>query len=205
MWHQLVIGILLGWGAAIPIGPMNLEIVRRNLRIGTRYGVSFGLGACSADITYLILLSVGAITILQHPLWLRSVGFIGALILAWFGIMALRMPPPSPTSQQSQQPQRSLFKHWGQGYLLTLLNPYTVLFWASVSSQIVSLSRYGPYAAVFTGLGVLIGTVSWVSILNGGLHISRHKIPDRIINYLNKAGGIILLVFAAIGVIHAIY
>ncbi len=32
---HLLFGLLLGWGAAIPIGPMNLEIIRRNLRYGT--------------------------------------------------------------------------------------------------------------------------------------------------------------------------
>ena len=89
--HALILGLLLGWGAAIPIGPMNLEIIRRNLTYGTRYGVALGLGVCSADITYIALLSFGALVVLNHPLPLAIIGFIGSIILAWFGYNALRL------------------------------------------------------------------------------------------------------------------
>jgi threonine/homoserine/homoserine lactone efflux protein len=41
--HLLLFGILLGMGAAIPIGPINLEIIRRNLRFGTSFGIATGM------------------------------------------------------------------------------------------------------------------------------------------------------------------
>lgn len=95
MFHEIIFGLLLGWGAAIPIGPINLEVIRRNLQFGSRFGISFGLGACSADMTYFILLLAGALVLLQHELVLRIIGIIGALILLWFGISAIRLKSAS--------------------------------------------------------------------------------------------------------------
>ena len=38
-------GILLGWGVAVPLGPVNVEIARRTLRRGFRAGFFLGMGA----------------------------------------------------------------------------------------------------------------------------------------------------------------
>ena len=88
MWHDVIYGLLLGYGAAVPIGPMNLEMIRRNLLYGYKTGVSFGLGACCVNTTFMILLGFGALEILQSPRFLNAIGFFGALILFWFAYKA---------------------------------------------------------------------------------------------------------------------
>lgn len=203
MTHFILIGILLGWGAAIPIGPMNLEIIRRNLTLKTRYGVGFGLGACSADVTYLVLLAFGAILILSHPEVIRVIGVIGALILLWFGIGAWRMPL-GQLDQNLVNANQSIAKHWLEGYVMTLLNPMTILFWASVSAQLATLSQQGLPTLVAVGLGVIIGTVSWVFGLNSLIHITRHKIPDSWMQYLNRIGGVLLIGFAVVCLVRVV-
>ena len=200
MLHLFFLGILLGWGAAIPIGPVNLEITRRNLRFGTPYGISLGFGACTADLTYLILLCTGTIVLLQHPTLLQIVGLLGSAILIWFGLNALRM---KPGKFKDKQINTSYFRNGVEGYLMTLLNPYTILFWASVSSQL-SIATAGAAtdqvnSTVAAGLGVILGTVSWVIFLNFLIHFTRHKLSDKVVHRLNIAGGIILLGFAAFG------
>lgn len=195
--HLLYIGILLGLGAAIPIGPVNLEIIRRNLRFGTAYGVMTGLGACSADITYLILLCLGALAILQYPTVLHAFGFIGCLILIWFAINAFRA---KPIEKKETLKLPSLTRYSIEGYIITMLNPYTILFWASISSQISLTALTNTNALLLTGLGVIVGTVSWVMLLNGLIHFTRHKLTEKTIKWLNYTGGIILLGFAFSGI-----
>lgn len=199
--HNLFLGILLGWGAAIPIGPINIEITRRNLQINTTAGTIFGLGACMADLTFLILLSLGAIIILVHPLALKIVSIAGCLILAWFGFNALRA---AKASSEIKPPKKySLYQNAFHGYFLTLLNPYTILFWSSVSTQIAAIAHRTPHGALYTGIGVIIGTVSWALTLNTVLHFTKHKIPNVAIRWLNIFGGIILLGFAIAGLMRA--
>lgn len=189
-------GILIGMGAAIPIGPINLEIMRRNLRFGTPYGVVTGLGACGADITYLILLCLGALTLVNYPDLLRLMGLIGSLILAWFGISALR----NQASEKMFAPvQPSLWRYSIEGYFMTLINPYTILFWASISSQISLAAFHNQQAMLLAGMGVMLSTVGWVLFLNATIHVTRHRLSQTVVKWLNYAGGVILLSFAMSG------
>ena len=200
--HLLLLGILLGMGAAIPIGPVNLEMIRRNLRFGTPYGVMLGLGACGADLTYLILLCLGALVLLQYPEVLHVIGFVGALVLAWFGISILRSNNQSDIPDIKANP--SLIRNGIEGYVITLINPYTILFWASISSQLSVAAASSDYAIWLAGAGVVIGTVGWVVVLNGLLHVTRHRLSPTVMTWLNYTGGIILLCFAAIGIWRAL-
>jgi len=199
-------GILLGLGAAIPLGPVNLEMIRRNLRFGTVSGCCFGLGACTADVIYLVLLSFGALTVLTQAAVLKAVGITGSVILAYFGMSALRM---KIAAEHDPVEFSSVVSAWWRqtlsGLLMTLLNPFTILFWSSVSSQVVTLAGQQQHATLLAGSGVLLGTVGWVSSLNLILHLTRHRLSATVNNYLNKMGGIILLGFAGFGIIRVFW
>lgn len=206
MLHQIIFGLLLGWGAAIPIGPMNLEIIRRNLQLGTVYGLALGAGICIADLTYITLLSIGALSVLSHPLMLKIIGILGGLILGWFGFSAIRMQSQKfaeKTVASENNKKAPLWRHVLEGYLLTLINPSTVLFWSSVSAQIALNARLQEHNALFTAAGVVLGTFSWACGLNTVLHFTRHKLSNQHMHYLNIAGGCILLMFAAMSLIRA--
>ncbi len=199
--HFLLLGIILGLGVAIPIGPVNLEVIRRNLRFGTSFGMVTGLGACAADITYLILLCFGTLALLQYPMILRSFGIVGSLILAWFAINAFRAQSME-TIQKRSRP--SLLRYGIEGYAMTMINPFTILFWASVSSQISLHALSGMNGLLLAGLGVIIGTVGWVISLNILIHFTRHKLTPRAIQWLNYTGGTILMGFALMGILRAL-
>ena len=204
--HLILIGLLLGWGAAVPVGPINLEIIRRNLRFGAKYGIALGMGADLVDLTYLILLSAGALAILTHPLVLKVVGIIGSIVLVWFGISALRMKTNKSTSNNSIEKQTtySPLRHFFEGYVMTMFNPYTILFWSALSAQIANLAHKGTHAPIYTAIGVILGTTSWVLVLNITLHFTKHRLSAKVIDRLNFGGGIILLAFAALGFWHAL-
>lgn len=203
MLHQILIGLIFGLGAAIPIGPMNLEIIRRNLRFGTPSGLLFGLGVCLADLTYIILLSSGAIIILTYHTILKVVSIIGSLILAWFGYSALRMKV-STQAESEKVVYKPLWQQTFQGYLMTLFSPFTILFWTSVSAQIAAISHQGKSTAINVGIGVLIGVIGWMCGLNLVLHHTRHRLSQRTMQWLNYIGGIILIGFAILGVWRAL-
>lgn len=199
MLHQLIFGLLLGWGAAIPLGPMNLEIIRRNLYFGTIYGIALGAGACSADVTYLFLLALGALTILTHHLILQIVGVVGSGILLWFGYSALKLKAIAIDNNDQKLKSAAPIRHLMEGYVLTLFNPFTILFWASVSTQIAIMASTTAYAIWYAGLGVLLGTFSWVIALNICLHVTRHRLSPSVMRWINRIGGLVLIGFAVLG------
>lgn len=200
MFKLLLMGLLLGLGAAIPIGPVNLEIIRRNIRLGTSYGMMLGLGACGADLTYLLLLCIGAFSLAAYPTLLRIIGFIGSCILLWFAIKIFRS---TLTHIPEHKVAPSQIRTAIEGYVMTLFNPFTILFWASVGSQLSLTALSNTHAMIYAGIGVLIGVVGWVVILNGLLHITRHRLSPTTIHRLNYLGGFILLGFAIAGMLRA--
>lgn len=194
MLHLIIIGLLLGWGAAIPIGPLNLEIIRRNLHFGALAGTAIGLGACSGDITYLILLSVGALAILTHAALLKVFGVLGALILVWFAYQSLTMKVDNEAHTELRA--KPLWRHYLEGYALIMVSPYTVLFWLSVSSQIATYASSGISASMLMGVGVILGVTSWCIGLNLAIHHTKHRLSAMTMQWLNRLGGIIILGFA---------
>lgn len=205
MIQLFIFGLLLGFGACVPIGPINFEIIRRNLRFGTPVGISFGLGACLGDLAYLVLLSVGILQFLNHPVILKWIGILGALILAWFGYSALKLKTNIYESDTAAKklPRKSLITHFTQGFLLTLVNPFTIVFWSSLSVMIAVKTKHIPHAIFYTGLGVMIATIIWVIGLNFVLDHTRHRLSPKVMHRINLIGGFILLVFAAWGIWHA--
>ncbi|MDF1796731.1 MAG: LysE family translocator [Coxiellaceae bacterium] len=204
--HLLGYGIVLGLAAAMPVGPVNLEIVRRNLRFGTASGLLLGLGAACTDLTYLLLLSLGALTLLTHHTVLNIIGLVGAFILGWFGINALRSnvteDPTNPNNNPSKQ--KALWRHWFEGYLMTLMNPMTILFWASVSSQVALLAHDNHSAVALMGSGVVLGAYGWAVSINVALHFTRHRFSTKVMKWINRVGGIILIGFGIYGLIRTL-
>ena len=198
--HVFIVCLLLGLGAAAPLGPVNFEIIRRNLHNGFISSVSFGLGACLVDLTYLILLSLGVLVFLSQPKLLAIIGIIGSLVIAWFGIQVLRSH-----AKFTDQPtaKKAWFNHLRDGYLMTFFNPYTILFWASVSTQIANLSN-SHHRLVFGGVGVLLGTFGWVVSLNTLLTYSKRLMSQTIMQWISKIGGILLILIAVYGLIHSL-
>src|SRR6478609_1911442 len=88
MLRQLVKGMLLGVGAAAPIGPVNVEIARRTLKAGFRAGFALGCGAVTVDVTYAILSSLGVAQLVHHPIFYRSIQILGASLLTILGVMS---------------------------------------------------------------------------------------------------------------------
>jgi len=197
----ILIFILLGLGAAAPIGPVNVEIIRRHLHLGSLAAITFGAGACLADLTYLILLLTGLLTVLNNPTFLYLLGVIGSLIIAMFGVIIIRAK--NKFIDKSVE-KTSLHKQWLAGYLMTMLNPYTILFWVSVSAQVAVYSQQSKHAALLGGAGILTGTFLWVLVLNFFVHHSKKFITPSVMKIINYISGAMLILIAAMGEYHAI-
>lgn len=83
----LLWGFALGLQAAAPIGPVNLAIISRGLRLGGAAAFFLGCGAVTADCAYFglaILATRAAGSALAHP-WVRPVVFLagGAQCYGW--------------------------------------------------------------------------------------------------------------------------
>lgn len=192
--QTIPLGILLGLGASVPIGPVNVEMAKRNLAFGTKVGLALGLGACSIDVLYLILLSQGLLYFFNQKEMLATLGIISAFVLFFFSYKAFTAPNRLDSGQTSNTTK--IIRHYLDGVLITATNPYTIMFWGSVGSQINLMKTH---KLVPMGFGLILGILLWVVFLNGCLHITRKRISSNFQHYLNLAGGIILAIIASLG------
>lgn len=168
-------GVMLGLGAAVPIGPVNLLIMGAALtRFGS--GLLIGLGAMSADVTYLLLIVFGVFAAFGTPLFLDAVSLLGGLFLlslAWL-IFSKRNQPLNAAAFAPG----GVFKTWLQGYLVTLLSPYTIAFWVSAST--FATTHHAQDTAWMLG-GMIAAIGLWIVFLPAFVYRSRGLLSPRLV------------------------
>ena len=182
-------GFLLGLGAAVPIGAINVLVMNTALY---RYSaaVAIGIGAIASDMTYLILILFGFLHFIQNLVLTKIITIIGAffmIYLAWT-IFKKRNEPIHVVPTQ----KISLWRFCLKGYFLTLTNPYSLIFWFSVSAYISAKELN----AVTTIAGLLLSTSLWVTLMPLAIHKTKHLISQRMATLFSIFSTIILIFFA---------
>lgn len=222
-WQPMIRGIGLGLGAAIPIGPVNVEIARRALSNGFFAGVALGLGAVTVDVIYAILSTFSFVRLLDQPAVMLPIAGCGTLLLAYLGVRCLRaaraawgVDPLDVIAEVERRPggrqvRISLWPSYLTGLLMTLLNPMTLAFWFTVvpamgtpgvAPDAGATSQASNGELPMMCAGVFIGTLTWVLTFSTLLAIASRaaaRRPHRRRRWLALAdlvGGVALLCFA---------
>jgi threonine/homoserine/homoserine lactone efflux protein len=196
----LFLGLFLGLSTSMPIGPVNLEIARRTLSYGFRFGFVTGLGAVTADLVFLCLLSLGILHFVSNPHFLYLINIFGSLLIMYFGLKACFSK--IIVLKSTIAPQSNLLSFYVGGLGMTLLNPLSILFWFSVSAQLIGLPKTHSYALELAGIGVLLGTTTWMTIYNSLIHVMKTKLNPKYLSILNKLSGVLLIAFAVRNLFH---
>src|SRR4051794_6046582 len=182
LFATLLRGILLGWGVAVPLGPVNVEIARRTLRGGFRAGFFLGMGAVSVDVMYAAVSSLSFARLLSSPGVARAIGIAGVVLLLYLAVMSfraarrdwaadrIRESGSEPKSSGSTAPAPSAGSAYATGVLMTLFNPMNVVFWFTVvPGQVTAGGGGGGFGAGLPAVaaGVFLGTLSWVIAFAG--------------------------------------
>jgi threonine/homoserine/homoserine lactone efflux protein len=192
-------GVLLGMGAAVPVGPVNVEIARRALRGGFRAGFALGCGAVTIDVTYAILTSLFFRAMIDKPAIRLAIGIPGALLLGFLGVMSLRAAlkhlhrDPLEVAPRAGSPHAA----YVTGLLMTLLNPMTLGFWfVAVPARVASITEDPRRDLPMICAGVFIGTIGWVVIFSGLLAWAGRYRRNWWMAIADGIGGLVLLAFA---------
>ena len=206
MFPALAKGVLLGLGAAAPIGPVNVEIARRTLRHGFRAGFFLGVGAVTVDVSYAILVSFSIRPVLDRAWLLNGLTWAGAALLTWLGWLCLR-DFRSNLAPVAEAPVGALavppaLGGYVAGLLMTSLNPITLVFWfTGVPAQAAGLGNPARELPFLAG-GVFMGALSWVIFFAGITATAGALSKRRMMSLANLLGGLTLLGFAGVSIWH---
>ncbi len=192
----LVEGMFVGVALAAPIGPINVEIVRRGLRGGFLHGWLVGVGAVSADTIYCALVVSGIAPLADSALLRVPLYLAGAAVLTFLGITGLRtalfredIDTSEPEAKQS----------YITGFLMAALNPLGIVYWLSIGAALVAsaVAREGRGGAPILVGGVFVGILCWVTLLSGMAQAGRRFVSEAVLRWVGAVGSLMLLGFAA--------
>jgi len=182
-------GFLLGFGAAVPLGPINILIMNEALR-DYKKALAIGFGAMSADITYLILIFYGITQFLQNTIFLELLSGFGAAFLIYLSYLIFKGRNSEITKVKASK-KNTLIINYSKGYILTLLNPYTILFWLSVTSFATSTD-----AIAMTLFGMICAILLWITLMPLLIFRTRTLISEKVSYIISIVSSLIIFAFA---------
>lgn len=201
----LVTGIACGLGAAIPIGPVNVEIARRSLRSGFRAGAAIGLGAVTVDVAYSCLYAIGAQNVATLPAIYWTLAVVGIALLIYLGVSSLWEAWKGSENSRLETPSKPvLLGGYGTGLLMTATNPMTLAFWFSVLPALAGrISEHPRRDLPIICLGVFLGAMTWVLFFSGLLGLAGRFRRPWWLRVADAVGGAMLLGLAVVAIVRA--
>jgi threonine/homoserine/homoserine lactone efflux protein len=199
-------GILIGLLVSIPLGPIGVLVIQRTVNKSRMAGLLSGMGAALSDTLYAIIAGFSLTFVLD---FIRKYEFmfqaIGALVVLVLGIHIFFKDPVSDLRRNRLRGNTHI-QDIISSFLVTISNPLTVfVFLAVFTSSGVAISLEQPYHSFFVILGVFLGAFIWWFSLSGIVSLFRHKINLRILWWINKTAGAIIILFVLVTVIFSVH
>jgi len=142
-------------------GPAVFYIVGRSIELGRRAGVLSALAISTGALVHVTAAALGLSALLvSSALAFSTVKYLGAAYLIYLGVQKLRRDEPL-TSTDAPAP-RNLKRVFGQGVVVSVLNPKEALFFFAFLPQFVDASR-GEIRVQILFLGLLFICMGVVS------------------------------------------
>ena len=195
-------GILIGLLVSVPLGPIGVLVIQRTVNKSRVAGLLSGMGAALSDTLYAIIAGFSLTYVVdfirQYELMLQ---FMGAMVVLGLGVHIFLKDPVSDFRRNRLQ-GNTHFKDIVSTFLVTFSNPLSVfVFLAIFTSSGVASQLEHPTHSLIVILGIFIGALIWWFSLSGLISLFRHKISLRILWWINKTAGLLLVLFVLITIL----
>jgi threonine/homoserine/homoserine lactone efflux protein len=180
---------------AIP-GPSVLFVIGRSLALGRRGGLLSVVGNAAGMVPQIVAVSLGVGAIVAQSIVVFTViKFAGAAYLVYLGIQAIRHRNRHANVDVSTAP-KSAWRLLGEGFLVGLTNPKSIVFFVAVLPQFVDYSagsiplQLAELGLVFVVLALAMDSV-W-ALAAGTARTWFARSPKRL-SRLGAAGGVMMI------------
>ena len=189
-------GIALGAAYCAPVGPVNLEIVRRGLTIGFLAAFLVALGAVIGDAFWAAVGILGSSLLTELLLLRTGIGVVGVAILLYLSWGAFRASRQDPDYHLSDPPRKRT--GFAVGVALSMANPFAVLTWLWASSAMASfgLDRNHEIARIAFFAGLVMGAIAYGLALAGIVAWSRRFVSGHVLRKINFGAAVSLFALA---------
>jgi threonine/homoserine/homoserine lactone efflux protein len=189
----IIRGIILGLSITAPIGPTNIEVIRRGTKEGWRAAAIFCLGVVVALVLYLLLVTFGLSFLTESEEFNILLTSLGVLVLAYLSFNSFRDFFTGTEIDLDEQAGGN--KHFIPGIVLTISNPAILLLWSGIMGADLAASRASMGQGFLLSIGILIGVGVFFTALTLLIHNGRRFLRQRYFKYVSLIAGVILLFF----------
>lgn len=205
--YVLLRGFAIGVLISAPMGPIGMLVIQRTLNKGRWPAFFTGIGASISDLFYCVLTGAGIafITdfIASQQLLLQ---IFGSIAIAIFGIYLFRKNPARQLRKPDVAEANTYWKDIVTGFLLTVSNPLILFFIIGLFARFNFLLPEFRYYHYFAGyLSIAVGALSWWFLITLLVNKMRTHFNVRSLYLLNRIIGSLLLLFAIVGTVTAIF
>jgi threonine/homoserine/homoserine lactone efflux protein len=187
-------GVAAGFAIAIPVGPIGVLIVERGIKRGFKDAALAGLGAAGADLFYAtVAASLGAVVAAALQPALDPLRVVAIVLLVAIAVWNLRSALVRP--QETDAPRVTGGRTFVTFLGLTLLNPVTVVYFASLIVGLDLTDASTAEKAVFV-TGAFSASASWQLFLAASASLAGARLGPRTRVATSILGSLVIVGFA---------
>ena len=193
MVEAFLIGVVAGYAIAIPVGPIAVLILGVGMRDGVRSAMAAGAGTATADVVYatLAMLTGPTLVAVIAPVLVPARLVAGTLLFA----IAYRQLRVARVAATAARAPAAAARTYATVLALTLLNPATVIYFASLAVGLPTISAEAGARPLFVA-GAGLASLSWQWLLAGAGSSLHGRVPERVGVLTRYASSAIIAVLA---------
>ena len=181
-------------GALMP-GPLMTVTVSESSRRGMITGPLMIFGHGLLELALVIALISGLAPILARDDVFILISLTGGAVLLWMGLSMLRsLPRLSLSYQPTNEKSRNLII---MGIVLSAINPYWLIWWASIGLGYITYSlKFGLLGVAAFFLGHILADLAWYALISFGIAKGQHLFSNQFYRRLIGGCAVFLICFS---------
>lgn len=192
---MLVSYFVLGLSLAAPIGPINAAQINTGIKNGFWQSWLVGLGAMVADALYMLLIYFVQVRFLNLPFVQNFLWLFGCFVLTYTGVESLISAGTISSDQKNSG--GSSWKSFLSGFLISLTNPLTILFWLGIYGSVLAKTAvsYSQHELMLYSAAILLGITVWDIAMATVASSFRRFLTSHILTGISILSGLSLIGF----------
>lgn len=195
----IISSIVLGLSIAAPVGPINIEIMKRGISFGFWSAFCVGLGGMSSDLLLMAVMFFGLGVFLTWK-WVQvGLMLLGCFVLVHAGWTSLRGGQNLRLGGEDERSEGTGTKlvSYMRGAVIAGTNPMNLLFWISIYGSVLSgaLQQENMLRSFLVSSMVFLGIGLWNANLAFFVHFGRYIMHSSVLRWVQNFASLILIYY----------
>lgn len=202
----LIKGLIVGFLASIPLGPVGILCIQRTINKGNFSGIISGMGSATVDGFFALVAAFGLTYIInfieEQQFYIQLIG--GAVMI----VLGVKIFNTNSIKQirRHRKKKNKLIEDYFSVLFLTLSNPLAIfLFVAAFASIGLVTSKDSLLKSWMIISGVFLGAMLWWTTLTFFVNLFRKKFRLKQLWWINKIAGVLVVLFGMLAMLSVFF